>query len=153
MITVSLITATDDLQALVDEINAATWDTANDVSKYDLDSLNTYLAHQDTVFVAAHETIGSERSFLGMASARVEIKPYDKERWLYVDEVDVCVDHRKKGAGKAMMRKLLELADSADCEELWLGTEVDNDAANALYKSLDPHDVAQVVGYTFEMDD
>ncbi len=51
------------------------------------------------------------------------------------------------------MRKLIDLADEADCEELWLGTEVDNLAANALYRALAPDDIAQVVGYTYEMPD
>ena len=36
--------------------------------------------------------------------------------------------------------------------EVWLATEVDNDAANALYRSLEPDDVAEVVGYTYEAD-
>ena len=65
----------------------------------------------------------------------------------------MCADQRKKGAGKAMMNKLIEIARAQGCEELWLGTEVDNSPANALYKSLDPDDVAQVVGYTFETDE
>ncbi len=89
---------------------------------------------------------------LGIASARLEIKPYDKMRWLYVDEVDVCADQRKKGAGKAIMRKLIEIARDTGCEEVWLGTEVDNQAVNALYRSLDPDDVAQVIGYAYKMD-
>ena len=75
-----------------------------------------------------------------------------KERWLYVDEVDVCADQRQKGAGKAIMEKLIALAETADCEEVWLGTEADNLAANALYRSLDPDDIGEVVGYTFEME-
>ena len=90
---------------------------------------------------------------MGMASGRFEIKPYGQERWLYVDEVDVCADQRQKGAGKAIMQRLIELAEQAGCEELWLGTEVDNAAANALYRSLQPDDVSQVVGYTFETDE
>jgi ribosomal protein S18 acetylase RimI-like enzyme len=52
-----------------------------------------------------------------------------------------------------MMKRLLEIAEKADCEEVWLGTEVTNQAANALYRSLNPDDVSQVVGYTYKMDD
>ena len=88
-----------------------------------------------------------------MASSRIEIKPYDQELWLYVDEVDVCSDQRQKGAGKAIMSKLIEIAKDKGCEEVWLGTEVDNLPANALYRLLDPDDVANVVGYTFETDE
>ena len=149
----SLITLEDDLERLVKEINQAAWDERNEMTAYDAISLAAYLARQDTVFVACHEGSGSDRTLLGIASGRLEIKPYDLERWLYVDEVDVCADQRRKGAGKAIMTFLLELADDMECEEVWLGTEVDNDAANALYRSLDPDDVGDVVGYTWELDD
>lgn len=153
MINVGRVTIDSDLDTLVQEINGASWDAANDVSTYDTESLTTYLQRQDTVFVVAHEQSSAGPVFLGMASGRVEIKPYCKERWLYVDEVDVCVDQRKKGAGTAIMRKLLEIADEADCKELWLGTEIDNDAANALYQSLNPDEVEKFVGYNWELDD
>lgn len=151
MIEVKRITTEDDLDAVVGEINAATWDAGNEMVEYKTEGLATYLRRQDTVFVTCH-MVSSERSvFMGMASCRIEMKPYTAELWLYVDEVDVCADQRQKGAGTAIMQKLLQIADQEDCEEVWLGTEVDNDAANALYKSLNPDDIAKVVGYTWEL--
>ena len=81
------------------------------------------------------------------------MKPYEYALWLYVDEVDVCADQRQRGAGKALMTKLLEIAEASGCEEVWLGTEADNQPANALYRALNPDDVAAVVGYTFETDE
>lgn len=151
MIRVSVLTLADNLQQIVDEINQASWDQANDMGEYDVVSLAAYLERQDTVFVACHEITADGRTLLGMASARVELKPYGGKRWLYVDEVDVCANQRRRGAGKAMMRKLIELADEAGCEEVWLGTEEDNHAANALYRALDPDEVTQVTGYTYEI--
>jgi ribosomal protein S18 acetylase RimI-like enzyme len=68
-----------------------------------------------------------------------------------VDEVDVCVEQRLKGVGSLMMRWLIEFARDEGCDEVWLGTEVDNDAANALYRRLEPDDVGDVVGYTWEV--
>lgn len=153
MIEISIITADDDLDGLVAEINHAAWDEANEMSAYDAASLEVYLQRQDTLFVACHDNSNGQRRFMGMASCRFEMKPYDQSRWLYVDEVDVCADQRQKGAGKAIMQKLIELAEQAGCEELWLGTEVDNAAANALYRSLEPDEVSQVIGYTFETDE
>lgn len=153
MITTKIITPADDLLQLVNEINAAEWDDANEMSDYDVESLATYLDRQDTLFVACHEVTAKGRTLLGFASSRFELKPYNKEKWLYVDEVDVCANQRRNGVGKLIVKKLLELADAADCEEVWLGTEVDNHPANALYQSLDPDDVAQVIGYTYELDD
>jgi ribosomal protein S18 acetylase RimI-like enzyme len=47
---------------------------------------------------------------------------------------------------------MCELAVERDCELVWLGTEPDNTAANALYKSLEPDEVENFTGYCFELD-
>ena len=144
------ISAEDDLEQLVRDINAARWDGSNDMSDYSVSALLAYLGHQHTVFLVCHDLLDDSRQFLGMASGRLQPKPYANEWWLYVDEVDVSVDHRGRGAGKALMRAFFEIARAADCDVTWLGTEVDNHAANALYRSLQPTDIEQFVGYTFE---
>lgn len=153
MIVVKTITAEDNLQQIVDEINQASWDGANEMSVYDTESLSAYLEHQGSLFVACHEIFENQTTLLGIALSRVEIKPYKQQRWLYVDEVDVCADQRQKGAGRAMMRKLIEIARERGCKELWLGTELDNIPANALYQSLKPDDVEKFIGYTYKIDD
>ena len=150
---VMIISSEHDLARLTGDINQAQWDESNEMSIYDEESLRTYLEKQDTVFVACYDSLAEGRTFMGMASGRIEMKPYAGELWFYVDEVDVCVDQRQKGAGKCIMKKLIDIAEEQGCEELWLGTEVDNHPANALYKSLGPDDVGEVVGYTFETDD
>lgn len=149
----SIITTEDDLIKLVDEINQAFWDDANDMSAFDVETLSAYLVRQDTLFVACHEIVENSKILLGIAYSRVEIKPYGKVRWLYVDEVDVCANQRRKGAGKAIMQKLLEIAKEKGCEEVWLGTELENTPAKALYQSLEPDEVAQFVGYSYETDE
>jgi ribosomal protein S18 acetylase RimI-like enzyme len=150
MIAVSVVTNDHDLLRLVEEINAASWDAANEMCAYDAEALSAYLDHQGTVFLACHWLDQDERTLLAIASARLEIKPYGMERWLYVDEVDVCADQRRQGAGRAILRKLMDIAEAAGCVEVWLGTELDNRPANALYRSLSPRDVEQFVGYTFD---
>lgn len=152
MLAVSVVSPDEDLQQLVREINEASWDAANEMVAYDVAALSAYLRRQDTLFVACHEIGEAGRTLLGIASARLQSKPYGEEPWLYVDEVDVCADQRRRGAGKAMMHLLIERAHAAGCEEVWLGTEVDNDAANALYRSLNPGEVAQFIGYTFALE-
>jgi GNAT superfamily N-acetyltransferase len=72
--------------------------------------------------VARHESEGTERTLLGFASGRIEMKPYGSEQWLYFDEVDVAVDQRRRGAGRAVMTKLFGIARRAGCVEVWLGT-------------------------------
>jgi len=111
------------------------------------------LQQQDSLFVTCYDVTATDKTLMGFASARFQLKPYDKEKWLYIDEVDVSTDQRMNGAGTAIMKKLLELADEANCVEVWLGTEVENVAANALYQSLKPDEVASFVGYTYELDD
>jgi len=147
------VTAQDNLSKLVDDINRASWDQANEMSSYDVSDLQFYLDRQDTIFVVCYDSSLEQGKLLGMASSRLEVKPYGQERWLYVDELDVCADERRRGVGKFIMQKLIELAEEQGCEELWLGAEADNQPANSLYRSLDPDDVSNVMGYTYETDD
>lgn len=151
MVAVKIISLSDNLQEIVNEINNASWDDANEMSLFDVESLSSYLERQDTLFIACHDVSSNPPKLQGIASSRIEIKPYGKELWLYVDEIDVCADHRLKGVGKAIMRKLIEIAREKGCEEIWLGSDVKNSAANALYLSLKPKEITQVVGYTFEI--
>lgn len=153
MISVRVVARSDDLEGIVTEINEAVWDDTNEISRYDPESLAAYLKRQDTLFLTCHDGSVDPPKLLGMASARVEMKPYGKELWLYVDEVDVRSDERRKGAGTAMMRRLLEIARERGCEEVWLGADADNGSANALYQSLEPAHVAAVLGYTYETDE
>lgn len=143
----------DDLHRLVEQINSASWDESNEMSQYDVESLRKYLNRQDTIFVACHADAESGGALLGIGSSRIELKPYENETWLYVDEVDVCSDQRRKGVAKLIMRTLLEIAQEQGCEELWLAAEADNGPANALYRSLNPDEVAKVIGYAYKMDE
>lgn len=148
MITVEVVDRDDDLGRLVDEINAAAWDDANGIKHHDVEALTCYLQREDTVFVVCHEIVGERRTLLGIASARFQVKPYAAPPWLYVDEVDVRADQRRRGVGSRLMRRLIELAAERDAN-VWLATEPDSHPANALYRSLRPAAVEQVVGYTF----
>ena len=148
---VRVVTAEDDLETLVDHINASQWDEVNEMQDYAVDALRSYLQVKDMVFVVCYLVDGDSRRFAGMASARLEQKPYDFEKWLYIDEVDTCSNLRKQGAGTALMNKLLEIADENDCDEVWLGAEADNSLANSFYESLQPDFIDAVIGYTFEV--
>ena len=48
------------------------------------------------------------------------------------------------------MRKFMVIAKDKGCEEVWLGAEEENLPANALYRSLGPDDISEVIGYTSE---
>lgn len=49
------------------------------------------------------------------------------------------------------MGKLFDIGEGAGCAEVWLGTELDNDAANAFYGSLDPSEREEFVGYAWNL--
>ena len=58
----------------------------------------------------------------------------DKVSDLYVDEVGTATSHLRQGVGTAMLTELFAWGRELGCAEAWLGTELDNDAANGLYR-------------------
>lgn len=156
----------DDLQALVSQINLATWGEDNDISGFTLESMQTYLMKADTVFLACFVELRdadgaideqtplgelSSQKLVGVASGRYQLKPYGRSRWLYINEVDTCSDYRRQGVGSALMARFLELAAENGCEEAWLATESDNLPAQRLYESFDSAEGEAIVGYAFNM--
>ena len=137
----------DDLAYWAETMEAAQWDEGNAIEDaYTNESLARFVADPDNVFVV----ICDGDDFMGMASGRVMYKPYGEECWLYVDEVDVAVNRRQRGAGRALVEALLRIGDEQDCDEVWLGTEHDNDPAIALYRSTRGAE-EKVLGYTWAL--
>jgi ribosomal protein S18 acetylase RimI-like enzyme len=54
---------------------------------------------------------------------------------LLMYEVDVAEQHQRVGAGRAMIEFLKALCAERGWREMWVLTELDNEAGNALYKS------------------
>ncbi len=154
---VKMVSSSDDLIRLVESINKGDWDEGNEIEEYAVDSLRAYLEQPDTFFlVCLHTSMASSdiagMEVAGMASGRFQHKPYAHCKWLYIDEIDTCVNFRRQGVATAMMQELLLLARQNDCEEVWLGAEKSNDSAKKFYQSLHPSAVDAVIGYTFEID-
>ena len=150
-VVVERATLDDDLAALARVVRAAEWGLGgdNEMADYDETALRRYVDRDDALLLTARV----DGRLAGLALAAVIVKPYADSDWLYVDEVDTHPDHRRRGVGRALMQWLFAYADEHDLDEVWLGTEVDNEPANALYRSLDPTEVEQFVGYTFRLDD
>lgn len=146
MFDIKRVAVDDDLKKLVLDIRKAQWVPASEISPedYSVEDLNKFLIHAGSVFVVAY----SEQQFAGMASAKILNKP-NGFVWLYIDEVDVCENFQKQGVGKEIMNYLLTFAQESDCDEVWLGTEVDNVPANALYTSIKPSEIQKFIGYTY----
>jgi len=145
-ISITKVEITNDLEKIIEDIKSANWLAASEISPddYSVEDLKTHLAVRENIFCVAYY----ENIFAGMASASIRTKP-DGDKWLYIDEVDVCKDMLRKQVGTSLMKFLLDYAKTNNCAESWLGTEVENVAANSLYNSLNPSEVAHFVGYTF----
>lgn len=75
----------------------------------------------------------------------------DKPTELYVDELGTADTHLRRGIGEAMMQAMFDWARELGVNEAWLGTEPDNDAANALYRKLDPVEDETIQYYLFRL--
>lgn len=70
---------------------------------------------------------------VGMISG-VETTHPDKGTEMFVYELGVRPEARLLGVGTALVRALAELARERGCYGMWVGTEVDNEAAQATYR-------------------
>lgn len=130
------------------QLNAAAWDKANDIKGYDERYVTEFVASVDNVLLVAY--VGEQVAGVSLASKNYA--PYkDNESWLYIDEVDVSSEFRRQGIGKMMMEKLFEIGREMGLLEAWVGTEPNNEAANHLYKSLDPSEIEECIGYTYKL--
>ena len=147
MIEIKQITEIDDLEMIVEEISAAKWSEDSEIgsSDYTVETLSTFIQNSYSIFLIAY----LEERFSGMASAMVLDKP-NGDSWLYIDEIDVCEDFHRKGVATQMMKQLFLFASEYECDEIWLGAEMENLAANELYKSLNPIEIQEFLGYTYK---
>jgi aminoglycoside 6'-N-acetyltransferase I len=58
----------------------------------------------------------------------------DKPTELYIDEVGVTPAFQRQGIARRMLQEMFDIGRGLGCEEAWVGTEPDNDAAIALYR-------------------
>jgi len=147
MIEINRVSENDDLVMIVEEISAAKWANASqiDSADYTVETLSKFIKNSNSIFLVAY----LEERFSGMASAMVLDRPHG-EIWLYIDEIDVCENMHRKGVATEMMKQLFSLAKDYECDEVWLGSEIENVAANELYKSLNPIEIQEFVGYTYK---
>lgn len=71
---------------------------------------------------------------VGMISAVDYVHP-DKAPQLWINEVGVAPSHQRRGIARRLLDAMLAHGRTLGCTEAWLGTEDDNEAANALYRS------------------
>lgn len=72
---------------------------------------------------------------VGMASVVTYWHP-DKPREAWVNEVGVAPSHQRQGIGTRLMGAVLNWAEAEGMKSVWLGTELDNAPARALYRKV-----------------
>ncbi len=72
---------------------------------------------------------------MAFASATMLLHP-DKPPALFVNELGTREPYQRRGLGRAVLMALIERARTEGCKGIWLGTEMDNAPARALYQAL-----------------
>ena len=151
MVEIKQITTPEQIDAFVADLKAAQWDAGNEIEieNYSPDSVAAFVQHDRSLLIAAY----IDGNFAGMTAATAQTHIHNSGTWLYVDEVDTAVNHRRKGVGRAMMEWLFAYAKQHGYYEVALGTERDNNPARGLYESLKPSDTEDVIWYMYDMDE
>ncbi|MER5944971.1 GNAT family N-acetyltransferase [Streptomyces sp. NPDC001904] len=100
-----------------------------------------YLAHAD----------GDPAGFV----SGVETVHPDKGREMFLYELAVAEPYRRRGIARALVRTLADLAAGLGCYGMWVGVDLDNDAALATYRSAGgaQEEPCQVVVWDFTPSD
>src|SRR4030095_2078597 len=110
--------------ALLDRVAEDVFDEAIDPAR-----LAAYVAEPGHLMVVA--VSGGE--VIGQARGMVHRHP-DQPTELYIDNLGVTPARRREGLATRMLDELVDWGRSLGCEEAWVGTEVDNEAARTLYE-------------------
>jgi ribosomal protein S18 acetylase RimI-like enzyme len=96
---------------------------------------------------------------VGFASGVDYVHP-DKPRELWINEVALAPTHRRRGLGKAILRKLFKVGRARNCTCAWVLTDRGNAAAMGLYSSVGGTEGADdsgtsdaTIGYSFDLAD
>lgn len=95
----------------------------------------------------------TERRVVGFASGVHYLHP-DKPAEMFVNEMSVAFEYRRRGIGRRLLEALLEHARVLGCREAWVATEPQNAAARALYSAARGKESPQrFVMVSFALDD
>ncbi len=134
-----------DLAAIAADLNGPTWEVSR--HEFSADSLKEFLSDERRFYLLGYlgdEIAGAIHGYLYLHPTGVE--------YVWIDEVDVAEPHRRQGVAKAMMPAVFNWAAGHGALEAWLGTEDDNEAALALYRSLNPTETEHGPTFSWKLD-
>ena len=109
--------------SLLDKVNDDVFDAEIDKGR-----LAAFVARQGhALFVAV-----GEGEVIGQIACIVHLRP-DLPNEMYIDNLGVAEEWRRKGIARRLLDEVVELARAEGCVTVWVATEPDNVAANALY--------------------
>lgn len=91
-----------------------------------------FLDRPGQVLLLAIDTTGRGLGFV----SGVEMSHPDKRPELFVNELGVAAEARRRGVARALLAAVRATAVQRGCRGMWTATEHDNDAALATYRSL-----------------
>lgn len=97
----------------------------------DKDRLDFFLKFSSHILLVAL----SEKKVVGQILAYLHPHP-DSHTELFIENLGVSPDYRRKGIGSALFNKVLAIGKNKGCKEFWVGTEPENLNAKKFYQSL-----------------
>lgn len=73
---------------------------------------------------------------IGQCAACIHRHP-DRVTELYIDNLGVAPTHQRRGVARELVNRMFVAGKARGCEEAWVGTEPDNEAANRLYEKFE----------------
>ncbi len=114
----------------------------------DPDRLADYLASPGHLMIVAV----ANNVVVGHCAAVIHRHP-DKPSELYIDEVGVTPKRQREGVATRLLNEMFEWGMEFGCEEAWVGTELTNMAARALYDALGPIESGPFALYVYQLSD
>jgi aminoglycoside 6'-N-acetyltransferase I len=111
--------------ALLDQVAPEVFDHAIDPGR-----LAAYLAEPGHLMVLAVEA----GLVVGQCAAVIHRHP-DQPTELYIDNLGVAPDFKRRGIASKMVDEMFAWGRSLGCEEAWVGTEPDNVEGRGFYES------------------
>ncbi|WP_240802407.1 GNAT family N-acetyltransferase [Streptomyces sp. A0642] len=82
----------------------------------------------------------------------IEMLHPDKGTEMCLYELAVDDPHRRRGIGRALTQALVAVARERGCYDMWVGVDLDNDAAQATYRSAGAVDDERFATLTWTFD-